>query len=155
MSTDLVVLANEGPNLTSVRGHAAPPPGGSTFVSRFLMLAFAGAALGTGAFLASRFADAATSIAEDNVRVANVKRSGFFEDIVEGRLINEGSGAEIYLWVEWKGEPGCARHTYLRKNSEYQFSFLCSRLTLNNGGELSVFSSHSPPDWVRRTAVSL
>lgn len=155
MSTSLTVYASDAAQLGFAVPQPTPPTSRPTVLKRALIFALAGAAFGAGVFAATRFADAAASVVDPDVRVSSVKRQGFFEDIIEGRLINEGSGAEVYLWVEWKDEPGCARHTYVRADSEYNFSFLCDRLTFNNGGELRVFSSASPPDWVRRTAKSL
>lgn len=148
MSTSLVVQ-----DCPAILNAAETLPRKRSLGPSILMVIGAIALCGLGFRLLSSVAGAVSLPAHD-VHVSNLKISGLFGDVVNGRLINEGSGGEVYVWVEFNGEPGCAHHTYLRTNSEYSFSFVCGRMTFGSG-QLHTYASQSPPEWVKRTATSL
>ena len=91
------------------------------------------------------------------LHVNNLRSDGLFGDLISGQILNEGSGSDVWFWIEVAGTKYCPRRVYIPANARYNFQMNCYDI-ISATAETSRFSAkvtRSPSDWLRSQATSL
>ena len=91
------------------------------------------------------------------LHVNNLRSDGLFGDLITGQILNEGSGSDVWFWIEVGGTKYCPRRVYIPANGAYNFQMNCYDMINDSsgGGRFSAKVTRSPNDWLLSQATSL